>query len=70
MDLQHLLGMIVTVLNNHQHTLLFDHLLDDCVDDLFHFVGLLHRTDQAALEIDGDEVGAEFVLGQLVWIRM
>ena len=38
MDLQHLFGMIVTVLHNHQHTLLFDHFLDDCVDDLLHFV--------------------------------
>lgn len=69
MDLQHLLGMVIAVLNNHQHSLLLDHLLDHCVDDLFHLVGLLHGTDQPALEVDGDEVGAEIVLGKLVCVR-
>ena len=69
MDLQHLLGMVVAVLDNHQHSLLLDHLLDHCVDDLLHFVGLLHGADQAALEVYGDEVGAELVLGQLILVR-
>lgn len=69
MDLQHLLGVVVAILHHHQHALFLYHFLDDCVDDLLHFVRLLHRTDQPALEIDGDEVGAELVLGQLVWIR-
>lgn len=68
MDLQHLLGVIVAVLNDHQHSLLLDHLLDHCVDDLFHLVGLLHGADQTTLEVYGDEIGAELVLGKLIWI--
>jgi hypothetical protein len=42
MDLKHLLIVVVAVLDHHQHSLLFDHLLDNCVDDLFHFVRLFH----------------------------
>jgi hypothetical protein len=51
MDLQHLLGVVVAVLDYQQHSLLLNHLLYDCVDHFTHVVGFVCCGDEAVLEV-------------------
>lgn len=66
MDLQHLLGVVVAVLDHQQHPLLLDHLLDDGVDHLPHVFRLVRCGDQPVLEVHRQQVGAQVLLRQLV----
>lgn len=52
------LGEVVAVLDNHQHSLLPDELLDDCIYQLLHLLGFFHRGECALVELFAHQIVA------------